>query len=138
MVPMSLVPLCFFVSNQSILIALNGVCLGFNTTKTELSQICSNSKLERQLVSIIYHSYQLSYLLWLFMFSVKNIKQSQTPSLSVHSHGAPLPMTSGRRLKTPATGKSLSLGTKYMFDSKIPFFYFSSLTYSHRAFEGLI
>lgn len=138
MVPVSLFPLFFLISNQSVLIALNGVCLGFHTTKTKLSQMCSNSKLERQLVSIIYHAYQLSYLPWLFMLSVKNIKQSQTPSLSVHFLGAPLPMTSGRRLKTPATGRSLSLGTKYMFDSKIPFFYFSSLTYSRSAFEGLI
>lgn len=95
-----------------------------NTTKTKRSQMSSNSKLERELLSIICHAYQLYYLPWLFMLSLYKAHTAEPSSYSVYSYGAHLPIILGRWLKTPATGKSFSLGTKYTFDSKIPLLFF--------------
>lgn len=59
----------------------------------------SNSKLEREEVSIIYHTYQLYCLPWLFMLSLYKACKAEPNSYSVHSYGVCLPIILGRRLE---------------------------------------
>lgn len=110
--------------------------LVYSTTKTKLSQMTSNSKLERELVSIIYHAYIIncSYLCLLY---IKHVKQSKTLTLCPFLWCA---STHIIRQKTENTynWEKLQSGNKNMFASKIPLFYFSSLTYSLSDFEDLI